>query len=617
MSVTAPRSLRWRLVFDYPFVSLTVGIAVVCAALSLTADTRPTSLVASTYALVIAVRSTISMLRSWSSGSFGIDILAIAAIGSTVALGDHWAALVVVLMLTSGEALEDFASRRARTELRALLDRAPRVAHRESKNVVKDIDLDAVAAGDLLEVRPGEAIPVDAELLAAGAWLDESSITGESLPVWRAEGSKVLSGAVNGSGVIRVRAVTTAAKSQYQTIVDLVRDAANSKAPFVRLADRISIPFTAGAFAIGTASWVLSGDATRLAEVLVVATPCPLLIATPVALIAGMSAAASREIIVKSGGVMEILSRVRSAAFDKTGTLTRGTPHVERLDSLVPDRNEVLRVAAALEADSAHVLARAVVMEAERCGVRVPSASDIREVIASGIEANIDGQRCAVGKLSFVAPGTSPDWSSLNAGETAVNVSRHERLIGRIVLTDEVRSEAVGTIQRLRSLGVRNVVMLTGDAKETATKVAGGLAIDDVRTGLLPSEKITAATALRPAPTLMVGDGVNDAPVLAAVDVGVAMGSRSASAASESADVVVLVDDLSRVADAVAISQRTMRIARQSIIVGIGLSVLLMLIASTGAVPAIVGATLQEVVDVLAIANSLRAGRSTDYHYSE
>ena len=617
MSVTAPRSLRWRLVFDYPFVSLTVGIAVVCAALSLTADTRPTSLLASTYALVIAVRSTISMLRSWSSGSFGIDILAIAAIGSTVALGDHWAALVVVLMLTSGEALEDFASRRARTELRALLDRAPRVAHRESKNVVKDIDLDAVAAGDLLEVRPGEAIPVDAELLTAGAWLDESSITGESLPVWRAEGSKVLSGAVNGSGVIRVRAVTTAAKSQYQTIVDLVRDAANSKAPFVRLADRISIPFTAGAFAIGTASWVLSGDATRLAEVLVVATPCPLLIATPVALIAGMSAAASRGIIVKSGGVMEILSRVRSAAFDKTGTLTRGTPHVERVDSLVPDRNEVLRVAAALEADSAHVLARAVVMEAERCGVRVPSASDIREVIASGIEANIDGQRCAVGKLSFVAPGTSPDWSSLIAGETAVNVSRHERLIGRIVLTDEVRSEAVGTIQRLRLLGVRNVVMLTGDANETAIKVASGLAIDDVRAGLLPSEKITAATALRPAPTLMVGDGVNDAPVLAAVDVGVAMGSRSASAASESADVVVLVDDLSRVADAVALSQRTMRIARQSIIVGIGLSVLLMLIASTGAVPAIVGATLQEVVDVLAIANSLRAGRSTDSHYSE
>jgi heavy metal translocating P-type ATPase len=548
------------------------------------------------------------MIRTLRSGAWGIDVLAISAIVSTVVLGDYWAALVVVLMLTSGQALEDFARRRARTELTALMERAPRKAHRAIGNAISDVSVDDIVPGDILEVRPGEAVAVDGQVLEPGADFDESSISGESLLVHRDPGSSVLSGAVNGGSVIRVRATATAENSQFQTIIELVRRAADSKAPFVRLADRVAVPFTAVALLTGLAAWLISGDPARLAEVLVVATPCPLLIATPVAFIAAMSRAASRGIIVKGGGVLEQLARVTTVAFDKTGTITEGAARVDRIESLAGTDEELLSIAATLEADSAHVLAHAIVHDAELRGVRYADAHDVREITAQGIEGSLDSSRIAVGKRDYVAPGASPSWGALAAGETAVHVSKDNKLLGRIILRDEMRAEAPATLLRLRKMGMSRAVMLTGDADDTARRVAARTGITDVEAGLLPAQKVAAVAALSPRPVVMVGDGINDAPVLAAADVGIAMGARGATAASESADVVILVDTLDRVADIVAISKRTLRIAYQSIGLGIGLSVALMIIASTGVLPAIVGATLQEAVDVITILNSLRAG---------
>ena len=593
----------------YRYVWSTLLVAALVGMLGLSPWASSSRWIASGYVLLIAARSGISMLKSMRTGSWGVDVLAIAAIVATVALGDYWAALVVVLMLMSGEALEAFAARRARSELRALMSRAPRVAHRLTAGKTADLPVDAVLPGDVLEVKPGESVPVDAEVMGEGASFDESSITGESLPVWRAAGEQVLSGAVNTDRLVVVRATATARDSQYETIVALVRSAADSKAPFVRLADRVAIPFTIGAFSIGVLAWLISGEPARLAEVLVVATPCPLLIATPVAFIAGMSRAAARGVIVKGGGSLEQLARVRTVAFDKTGTLTQGSPRVDRVEVVTGGADTMLALAAAVESDSAHVLARAVVEEAARRGTSPMSADHVVEHLALGARGWIGGQEISVGKLDFVVEDAPPTLAALAAGETAVHVAQDGALLGRIVLTDETRAEARRTVAGLRATGVARVVMLTGDAHDTAARIASQIGIDEVRSGLLPADKVLAVRELTPRPVMMVGDGINDAPVLAAADVGVAMGARGATAASESADVVVMVEDLERVLDAVLLSRRTVRIAYQSIGIGIGLSVALMLVASLGVLPAVVGAALQELVDVVAILNSLRAGR--------
>jgi len=592
----------------YKFIWTTLVVAAMSGALLLTPWPDAARWLASVYAILIASRSGWSMVKSLRSGTWGIDILAVAAIVSTVVLGEYWAALVVVLMLLSGEALEDFAAQRARSELTALMSRAPRIAHLERDGSVEDVPVGSVVPGDVLEVKPGEAVPVDSELLSDGASFDRSSISGESLPVWVAAGAEVLSGAVNTDEVIRIRATTTAQLSQYQTIVELVREAADSKAPFVRLADRVAIPFTIGAMALGLLAWAVSGDPVRLAEVLVVATPCPLLIATPVAFIAGMSRAAARGVIVKGGGALEQLSRVRTAAFDKTGTITQGVPRVDRIETRDSEEAEVLGIAASVETHSAHVLAGAIVDEAARRGLVLPEATRVTEEVAAGLRGLVGGTEVAVGKREFAETSAQSNWPALAAGETAVFVSREGALIGRVVLTDKVREESASTIAQLRKLGVARTLMLSGDAIDTARKVATAVGIDDVRAGLLPIDKVDAVRALQPRPVMMVGDGVNDAPVLAVADVGVAMGARGATAASESADVVVLVDDLGRVPEVVAIAQRTVRVAYQSIGIGIGLSVALMLVASFGVLPAIIGAALQELVDVITILNSLRAG---------
>lgn len=598
-----------RGLLDYPVVLATLTTGLIGAVLELAGQQVAAQWLVSAFALVVAAGQARGMVDDLRSGSYGIDLLAVTAIVSTVAVGEYWAALVVCLMLSGGEALEDYAAGRARRELTSLLENAPRTAHRvRPDGEVEDIDVDDVEIGDRLLVRPFETVPVDGVLESAAASLDESSLTGESLPVAVERGGQVLSGAVNGSGAIEVRAAARAADSQYQRIVQLAAEAQESRAPFVRLADRVAVPFTLLAFAIAGTAWALSGDATRFAEVLVVATPCPLIIAAPVAFLGGMSRSASVGIIVKHSGALEQLARARTAAFDKTGTLTYGEPRVAGVHPATGSEGELLALAAAVEQHSNHPLARAIVERAEADAVPVPDASDVVEVPAHGVRATVDGQDVVVGSGRFVAEaagGPVPE----RPGTSVVHVAVEGRYAGHVALTDAPRTEARATVASLRRAGVRSVQVLTGDGAAAALAVAEQVGVDDVRADLLPQDKVAAVQEAGQRPVLMVGDGVNDAPVLAAADVGVAMGARGSSAASESADVVVLVDDLARVARAVHISQRTMRIAWQAISIGVALSVGFMVVAALGHLPAIVGAWLQEVVDLACIGWALLALR--------
>jgi heavy metal translocating P-type ATPase len=595
----------------YPIVVaalLVLVLALILAALGLG---EAAMLVASAFAAGVAAWTFIGMVREMIRGHLGLDILAVTAIVATLLVGEYIAAVIIVLMLSGGEALEDYAAGRAKRELTALLDRAPRTAHRQAPDgTVEDVALEAVAPGDLLVVRPSEVVPVDGVLESEAATFDESSLTGESLPVDRASGEAVLSGSVNGTAAALLRATASAADSQFSQIVALVRDAAASRAPVVRLADRYAVPFTVFSLALAGLGWWVSGDPRRFAEVLVVATPCPLLIAAPVAFMGGMSRAAKHGVIVKGGAVLELLSRVKTAAFDKTGTLTRGRPE---LVAVRPERGfdaeQLLTLTASAEQYSTHALAASVVEAAVAQGVDLLPGGGAEEAATNGVLAEVGGQRVLVGKRGFVGAETGRQIAEppLAPGELAVYVAVDRQFAGVVVLRDLPRPEAKATLARLAELGARHTVMLTGDGASTANSVASHLGVADVRAELLPLDKVEIVRAAEPRPVLMVGDGVNDAPVLAAADVGIAMGARGSTAASESADAVVLLDDISKAADAVEISQRTVRVALQSIWLGIALSVGLMLVALTGFLPPVAGALLQEVVDLATILNALRA----------
>ena len=592
----------------YPWVLATLTVAAVGGLLEATGQHTVARWVVSGFAVLVALSQARGMIADLRAGNRGIDLLAVTAIGSTVAVGEYWAALVVCLMLSGGEALEDYAAGRARRELTGLLQNAPRTAHLLSADgTVTDVPVEQVVVGDRVLVRPFEVVPVDGVLESDGATLDESSLTGESLPVDHDRDDDLLSGSVNGGEAIEVRATAAAADSQYQRIIALVREAQDSKAPFVRLADRVAVPFTLVAFALAVVAWLVSGDPARIAEVLVVATPCPLIIAAPVAFMGGMSRSARAGIIVKSSGTLEQLAHARTAAFDKTGTLTHGRPQVVGVESDVMAPDDLLLLAAAVEQYSTHPLAEAVVTRACETGRPVPPAEDLVEVPAHGLRGTVDGHTVVVGSARFVEQetGAAPE----SNGGTAVHVAVDGRAAGRLELADELRPEARATIAALHRAGVGTTMMLTGDSTKVARRIAAEAGIDDVRAELLPQDKVEAIRTAPHRPVMMVGDGVNDAPVLAAADVGVAMGARGASAASESADVVITVDDLSRAARAVQIGRRTMRVAWQAIGIGVGLSLALMLVAAFGALPALVGAWLQEAVDLATILWALLAVR--------
>jgi heavy metal translocating P-type ATPase len=601
----------WKFAREYPAVVLTVGITVVAGALNFASLGEVARWGVTAYGIVIAGLELRGMIRELKQGKLGIDVLALIAILATLAVGEYWATLMIVFMLSGGQALEVYAAGRAKRELSALLVRAPQRAHRlvGAKGETEDVPVGEVAIGDRLVVRSAEIIPVDGTLASAHGSFDESSLTGESLPVDRVRGEGVLSGALNGQTAVEITATVLAEDSSYQRIVALVAEASESKAPLVRVADRYAVPFTIFSLAVAGVAWLVSGDPIRFVEVLVVATPCPLLLAAPVAFMGGMSRAARHGIIVKGAGTLEKLSRAKTVAFDKTGTLTAGKPTVASVSATADfSADELLSLAAAAEQYSSHVLAASIVNAARERGLDVPRAEDAREEEAHGVVATVGGRTVVVGKLGFIAThAADAEAITLAGGQLSVYVSVDGAFAGAIILSDAVRNDAERTLSELAALGITRTLMLTGDAEVTAHHIGTGLGIATVHHSLLPADKVRIIRSLTERPVVMVGDGVNDAPVLAVADIGIAMGARGATAASESADVVILIDDLSRTAEAIRVGKRTMMVALQSIWLGIGLSVLLMAVAAGGFLPAIIGAALQEIVDLATILNSLRA----------
>lgn len=598
----------WRGARRYWQLTLALVAAAIGLILQLIGWHHATHWVLGTVALLLCLPLMAGMWDDFRNGSYGLDVLALTAIVVSVLLHQQWAAIVIVIMLTGGEMLEDYAERRAHRELSALLERAPKLAHVLRGRKVVDVSASEIHVGDKVLIKPGETVPVDAIIIEGRSSFDESSLTGESLPIEKGQNGTILSGSINLNAVVTAKAIHSAADSQYQQIVTLVENAASSQAPFVRLADRYSVPFTVIAFAIAGLAWYVGHDAIRFLEVIVVATPCPLLLAAPIALVSGMSRASKQGIIVRTGSALEKLAQAKTFAFDKTGTLTVGQPEVSDIIALKPySKNEVLGMAASLEQGSNHILAQAIVRAADERRFSYTKAKHTQESNGQGVQGMVHGKQVLVGQESYLEQNGIILPAKYKAKSTVAYVTLGGELAGIIQFRDEPRPESKSTLATLRSLGVKQFLMVTGDNEQTATSVAKQLGIDDVRAKATPAAKLHAIEALKDRPVVFVGDGVNDAPVLTASDIGIALGARGSTAASESADVVIMPDDVSYVARAVGIAKRTFSIARQSIIIGMLLSIILMAVFFTGKFPPLLGAVLQEVVDVFVIFNALRA----------
>ena len=569
-------------------------------------------------AVVAAVAAPLALrvVRALRRRELGVDVIALLAMLAAVAVGEILAASVVAVMVAGGLALEDFASRRAKRELSALLARSPRTAHRLERGEVRRIDAAEVRPGDVLVVPHGEIVAVDG-LCGGPAVLDESAVTGEAAPVDHEAGDAVRSGTVNAGAPFEMTATAAAEDSTYAAMVRLAREADAHEAPFVRMADRYAGWFLAATVIASAAAWAISGDPTRAVAVLVVATPCPLILAAPIALVSGISRAASRGILVKSGPALEGLSRARVLLMDKTGTATVGAASVA---SIVPapgvTADDLLRAAASLDQVSSHVFAPAIVRAARNRGLALTTPSDVVEEGGRGIHGTVEGRRVAIGKPAWIGRDVDGLRSRLAAPGTSVAfVAMGGALAGAIVLRDPVRPDAAATVRRMRRWGIHRIVLLTGDHGDVAEAVGAELGVDAVIAEASAIEKVAVVTGeRRGGVTVMVGDGVNDAAALARADVGVALGATGSAASVESADAVLLVDRLDRLAEAFEISGRAMAIARQSVIAGMGLSIAAMAAAAVGWLPPVAGALLQEGIDVAVILNALRArgaGRET------
>jgi heavy metal translocating P-type ATPase len=569
-------------------------------------------------AAIVGVRLAFSIVRDLLHGEAGVDVIAVLAIGGALLLGESLTASVIAVMLATGDWLERYAEGRAHRELSALVSRAPRIVHRHEDGEIVDHPIAEVAEGDRLLVKPGEVVPVDGMLVGAGAVLDESALTGESRLASRETGDQVSSGTVNAGAPFDLIATATAEHSTYAGIVRLVEEAQGSKAPFVRIADRYALLFVPLTLGIAGLAWAVSGDPVRALSVLVVATPCPLLLAAPIAIVAGISRSAKRGIIVKGGGALEAIARARVMLFDKTGTLTAGRPHladVVAAPGVPPD--DVLRLAASLEQMSPHVLAASIVAGARERGLELSLPEGATEAAGSGISGRVDGAEVRVGNSEFVTGDeTLPGWARdvrrrVNLeGASAVYVAEDGGLVGALVLDDPIRPETPRVIRSLRRAGVRRMVMVTGDHYGVADMVAAAIGVDAVLAQRTPADKVDAVAGEKADADgilVMVGDGINDAPALATADVGVAMGARGATASSEAADIVIAVDRLDRLPEAIRIAARSRSIALQSVIAGMGMSLAAMLVATTGVLPPVLGAIIQEAIDVIVILNALRA----------
>jgi heavy metal translocating P-type ATPase len=558
----------------------------------------------------------VQIAESLRRGEIGLDIVAAVSMTAALAFGEYLAAAIVALMYAGGQYLESFAERRARREMTALLARVPRSAlrHREAK--LEEVDLDAIGPGDRLLIRQGDIVPVDGTVLQGLAVLDQSALTGESVPVHRLASHEVMSGATNVGPAFDMLASRRAAESTYAGIVRLVSAAQRSRAPMSRLADRYAIVFLIATIVLAGGTWLLSPEPARAVAVLVVATPCPLILAVPVALMCGLSSAAKRGILIKGGKALETLAGVRSLVIDKTGTLTHGRARLVCTHAFLKmPANELLRVAASLDQASKHVVAQAIVEEARTRGLELAVPGDVVESPGEGVKGTVQGHRVVVGGVDFVrrhVPDAARNVSGAerDPGALAVAVAIDDQIEGLLVLSDTIRPETEVLLRSLRQVGIERIVLATGDRREVAELVAKGLSIDAVRSELSPDQKTLVVLSERKnGPVLMVGDGVNDAPALAAADVGLAMGAKGAAASAEAADIVLLVDQLDRVLPAIEIARRSRVIALESVFVGIGLSILGMIGAAGGFITPVQGALIQEIIDVAVILNALRAVR--------
>jgi heavy metal translocating P-type ATPase len=547
-------------------------------------------------------------VRGMLRGQFAADIVATLAIVTALIVGEYFAGVVIVLMQSGGEALEAYAMQRASSSLEGLLARAPKIAHRVEGADLADVPVDAVRVGDQLVVRPGDLIPVDVEVLEGTSAVDQSALTGEPLPLRAVAGTHLLSGSVNLDGALRARALRPSAQSQYQQIVQLVERARRDKPPIQRIADRFAVWFTPITLLMCAVAYLATGSASSVLAVLVVATPCPLILATPIAVIAGISSAADLGVIVKHGRAIEQLGAARVVVFDKTGTLTLGQPsvaHIEALDGMAG--SDVLRLAAAVEQLSSHHLGHAVVDAAREQFSALPVVTDFRESSGNGVSGRVEGRSVVVGSIRHLRDSGIAVPDNANDG-TEAQVAVDGKVAGTIEFADRLRHQVPSLLQRLAVLGVTDTVMLTGDRAAPAEAIAAQAGIRTVRANLLPADKVAAVGDLahRYGNVVMVGDGINDAPALAAATVGVAMGAHGTAISAEAADVVLLVDDIARLGDAMAISRRMRRIALQSITLGLGVSFALMVIASMGHITPAAGAVMQEALDAAVILNALR-----------
>ena len=604
------RILRWALV-TIAIVGLAAGIAAHftnrpdLADLCWTLATAP----------VIAGLA-VSMLRDLLAGRLGVDAIALVSMSAALALGQPLAGAVVALMYSGGNVLEDIAVARAEHGLRALLDRAPRVAHRRLNHGIEDVPVGGITVGDRLLVRAGEVVPVDGVVTSEAATIDESALTGEPIPVVKARGTATFSGSLNAGATFDMTASAVAGESTYAGIVRLVTAAQTAKAPFVRLADRYALVFLPVTLAVAFVAWLISGDLIRSLAVLVAATPCPLILAAPVAFIAGVAQSARRGILVKGGGPLEALARAHTVLFDKTGTLTVGGARLLSIEAAPGESaDEVLMLGASLEQASHNVLAGAIVQAATERGIVLKLPEAVHEAMGSGLHGIIAGKPVSAGSPDMIFAGQrTSEWARRAIRRASwrsaliVFIAVKGRPVGALLLADELRADTPHAIRMLREAGIARIVMVTGDRAAAAQAIGAALDLDAVLADRVPSDKVDAVRSeQRLNPTVMVGDGINDAPALAAADVGIALGARGATASSEAADVVILADRLDRVGDAIVIAQRARRIAVESIVAGMSLSVLAMLAATAGWLLPVPAAIVQEAIDVAVIVNALRA----------
>jgi heavy metal translocating P-type ATPase len=635
------------LIARYPAMAVTAFVGVCSAGLWNPGTPWHQGAVWLIVALVVytAIDTIHEMIVAFRKGRVGVDLLALLSIASTAMVGEYWAAWLVCLMIRTGEMIEIYAQRRAQESLTALVDAAPATANvvtRTGNDLLSSPwqvrQIDQVKVGDVLIVRPGETVPSDGELLSDRATLDMSAINGESMPVHVGKAGHVLSGSINGEMALAMRVATPPNESQYQRILDLVKTARESRAPIVRTADTLAIPFTILSLILAGAAWALTGNPVRFPQVLVLATPCPLLIAAPVAYMGGTGRLARSSIIIKRQEILEVLGKVTHIFFDKTGTLTSKQPQVTRVELAEgfehTDSTWILCAAGALESNSVHILAKGIVSAAERTGKETLLATDIREQPGQGVQGVVDGKTVCVGRAEFVVgnglslPGKSDEWSQQSRSqwnkwdkaalnEMAAYVSIDGTPAARIILRDVPRPAARASIERLRVLGIHKITMLTGDHMDSAQIVAKEVGIQDVRASLLPEDKFAAVHANRAEQsetdvkhhaeiTMMVGDGVNDAPVLAAANVGIAMTDGSSTAASQSSQVVIMNDDIGGVPSAVEIARMTRKIMLQAVVGGLVVATACMVLAAFGLISVVLGALIQEGIDAASILWSLR-----------